>query len=338
MLRSLGSRVSSLSSSTSSIAAIVALIAATPPDAHAQILVDLVAEGEQAIARTTQLTLDDPALTAQRFEEWHPTPDPGWLEVGAAMDIGQTTTALRIPLGFEYRGLEVTANVPIILRRTMVYSLAEAQAAGFGDLSTSVGYTLTLGEWRFRATATVKWPTGDSDASDAGLRVPLGTGTTDFMFRLVARWDLEPGWLQAVVLGRINTASTRTEGLIDPADPSHSTSTRIVQANGPILLPQLSYTHRLPWDIQAFVNLEVVVMGEGSTELSLTDSRAGERSSTFGNRQSVFAFDVTPGVRIEVFGVDLYARVNIPLVTLRDETNREDSRTVGVYAGAAYEI
>ena len=57
---------------------------------------------------------------------------------------------------------------------------------------------------------------------------------------------------------------------------------------------------------------------------------------TYTNRQRMFAIDATPGLRVGLFGIGVYVRANIPIVTVRDPTNREISRTVAAHAGVDY--
>jgi len=173
----------------------------------------------------------------------------------------------------------------------------------------------------------VKLPTGDSEATDGGYLVPLGTGSLDFMIGSRFVRDTYRYSLLGSLFFRKSGVNKNTVQMIDVSDPSHIISSDYDITNGNLF--NLSGFGRLlvspGWEL--YLGAGVTSIGNGKTEFTTVDIQAGtSETGEFSNNQGMTLVDLYPGFSCNFGVVKPYFGLKIPVVSSYKQDVGKESR------------
>jgi hypothetical protein len=314
------------------------------------ITLEFVTEGIETTTHSTDLILDDPSASSAIYSadtaleestEQNPAEENssnmgGDFSFSPEMEISATTSSFKIPISYKFKGIKFKGNIPYIFKRTMSYSNYDAESAGVGDISLAASYASKLKDSKaWGANVEIKLPTGDAEALDGDYLVPLGSGSVDFSLGVEYLMPFLSGKLQFGSTIRINGSGTKkTEATDETGGGVISTSYDIT--NGSLIVLKCLYARVLKPRLSGTLQTSCVIIGDGETDWKRTDEADNASQGNYSNRQGTFLLDLTPGVRYHFKHFYTYLNFSIPLITARDDLNREDDRSLSFRFGMKY--
>ncbi len=276
--------------------------------------------GQPGNARLAQMGLsgEDPADAARPL---------GRLRLQAETVLTPTSQFLRLPLSYEIGSMDFSLSLPYYFRRTMEYTHGDVSTRGFGDVQLRAAYHLQGDRVRNSIIGSAKLPTGDASKMEDGFLVPLGTGTTDFMAANVLIYRGETLSFYNNLSYRISGDDTR---LVEVFYPEFNDFEMIEYqiTHGNTLAFSSVLTYHLPFGIGLNGGVSVIYNTEGSMDKH--HSYGWDKPSTgmlgIDLAQDFLYVDVSAGVSVSLFDVDIMLNLMPPVFTRRNVSNTEAAR------------
>ena len=253
----------------------------------------------------------------------------GYVEISDQQKLFNLTPNYRFSEKFALK-----ARLPFIIERKRTYFGGEATSSGLGDIGLDGEYTRRFDSpsMLFRVQATVKLPTGDNEnvVGDDDVKIPLGTGSFDFMLRGQFTRSTKKTGLLATALWRNNSSG---ESVFQRELYGDETETQtITTSNGNEFVASVFGRYLAGKGFWLNLGGSIMMTGNGETENHTTDTTGGDWTNTFELNQKSSLLDLYPGVSYQFGPVTPYLGVRIPLSTSYDnEFLVEERDTVFIF-------
>ena len=239
----------------------------------------------------------------------------GYLEVSDQQKIFSLTPNYRFSEKFAMK-----ARLPYILERKRNYFGGEATSSGLGDISFDGEFTHRFNSPSklLRLQATVKLPTGDNEniVGDDEVKIPLGTGSVDFMLRgQFTRSTSKTGFLATALLRNNSSGESVFQRELYAGDTETQT---ITTTNGNEFVASAFGRYMVGSGFWLNLGASVMMTGNGESENHTTDTIGGDWTTSSELNQKSTLLDLYPGVSYRFGPVTPYLGARIPLSTSYD--------------------
>lgn len=299
-------------------------------------------EGIRSATENTELLLSDPLINYSSFyvppafkdekatasgAEEEGAAAFGGFGIGLETEVSGPNKSISIPLNYAMKKFNFGVTLPYIYQRKMEYQAESKESSGIGDIAVSAGFGSWLGNsMLFNLNVFAKLPTGDDEKMVDGYLVPLGTGSTDWVFSLSLMKIFSRFSFSGNFSYKMNGASEKI------AEITHTNIDSIETINYDITNgDMLNFTGGLDfflspnWTIGGWVNFITVAEGSTDEEHSYT-WKQGYTETGLSNKQDMTLVDLIPMLSYRLMMTDLTLMAKIPVVTERNEDNNEGDR------------
>ncbi len=247
----------------------------------------------------------------------------GYVEVSEKQKIFSLTPNYRFSEKFALK-----ARLPFIIERNRTYFGGEESASGLGDIGFDGEYTHRFNSPSklLRLQATVKLPTGDNEniEGDDEVKVPLGTGSFDFMIRgQFTRSTRKSGFLASALLRNNSSGEAVFQRDLYAGDSETQT---ITTTNGNEFVASLFGRYMVGSGVWLNLGASAMITGNGETENHTTDTTGGDWTTSSEVNQKSSLLDLYPGISYKFGPVTPYLGARIPLSTSYDNEFLEEER------------
>ncbi len=327
-----------------SILAIVIVAAFVCVASSQGINITFIPEGVQTVTENTELLLSDPTINQTIFF-MPPTFDQkkesaaggesadisfSGFSVGIESEISGPNKSITLPLSYTWKKLNFGASIPYIIKRKMRYSQESVETSGVGDISANVAYSGGGGTFNYSAGIFAKFPTGDDEKMVDGYLVPLGTGSLDIVFNLSMMKTFDKFSVAGSGIYRMNGASQKLTEVFYLADSIETIDYNITNGNMISITGRFDYFLNSKVTVGSACAFTTVAEGETDSDHSFSWDESGYSVSGISNKQDMTLLDVVPMISYRVFSANLTLMAKIPLMTERNEANREGDRDMTI--------
>ena len=305
-------------------------------------------EGIETVTKNTELLIEEPLvnkiINAKKQVLYG---NEMSMSIGVETMINSSGKQLNLPINYRYKRFDFSVLLPYYLSRKMSYSLETAETKGFGDAAIGLGYGNDSSSFRYYIHVDAKLPTGDAGKMENGYLVPLGTGSTDFMFYTTATKHFNKKIaLSGNFIYKYNGSSTKIAEIVRFDNPDDNINIEDIEnveytiTNGNFLNIDASISYLLKSGLSINADIAYRSIGSGNTDKKYSYSWNNETEEITGlsNKQEVKMLDFRPKLVYSTMLFDISAGMKLPLYTKRHEDNMEDNRGLGFFFKIDYNI
>ena len=304
-------------------------------------------EGIETVIKNTELLIEEPLANKIINLKKPMQGNEINMSIGIETMLNSSGKLLNIPINYRYKHVDFSVLLPYYFNRKINYSIETAETKGFGDAVVGLGYKNGSSSFVYYFHLDVKLPTGDDGKMENGYLVPLGTGSTDFMFYTsVSKYFNDKIVLSGKFMYKLNGSSTKIAEIVRLDNPDGNTGIEDIETieynivNGNFLNIDASLAYLLKFGLSINADIAYRFIGEGNTNKKFSYSWTDDTKeiTDISNKQDVKMLDFRTNLVYSNTLFDISAGIKIPLYTQRDEDNVEKDRSPGFYFKIDYNI
>ncbi len=250
------------------------------------------------------------------------------IQMGVSAYYSSNVLFIYLPLGYTItERIAVNASIPYV-KRDLEYKGETYSASGLGDIKVGGAYFTLVGDELTGISGALKdlqgvtylnvtVPTGDAEAEDKGVPVPLGSGGFSFNLKQTLTKKIE----MIRVFGNISIIYSL------PAEYKPAGGEKITEERGAVVSLLLGGEYTVIENLSAYLKLNYVYIGEGQQKIGGT---------WYDSNDALQTIDIIPGAKYSILPGTLsaYLALVVPVYTKNDpDAEDPENRGWGVNFG-----